>query len=344
MKVGSLVYTTDQGLSILAKSFHDNKVVTDVMVVRHGSRKEHDEWYPDSKRIYSLSSQEELEHIYTFCKSMDVMLFFETPFIWQLIPYCQKHNIKTALMVMYECMPHTLPYLPDLYLCPSLLDKQYYPQRNSIYLPIPVDVRWKERTTVKTFVHNAGHGGLKGRNGTAEFLHALRHIKQPINVILRSQEPIPNIDTFFQRDTLHGNVQKLDVRVGNFDYENLYQEGEVFVFPEKFNGLSLPLQEAYASGMVVLATDRYPNNTYIPQAGLIPTIGHITNRISSRCNTYNEAVIQSEDIAACMDSWYNKDVSQYSQYAKEWAQLMSWQVLKPRYTQVLTDLIQSKYK
>ena len=39
----------------------------------------------------------------------------------------------------------------------------------------------------------------------------------------------------------------------------------MFVFPEKFNGLSLPLQEARAAGMLVLATDRFPMNTWLPR-------------------------------------------------------------------------------
>ena len=124
MRIGSLVFTTYQGLGILAKSFFDNGIVTDVMTVHHGRREEHPEWYPEAYRITDLHSAVQTHAMQQFCKSMDAMLFFESPFNWSLLSFCRDNGVRTALMPMYECMPKTLPDEPDLFLCPSQLDRK----------------------------------------------------------------------------------------------------------------------------------------------------------------------------------------------------------------------------
>src|SRR3954468_18979832 len=98
MKVGTICYATDSGLGILAKSFYDHKVVTDVLVVRHGRHETHDSWYPGSKQVCNLRSESDLQLMELFCETCDVMLFFETPFHWSLIEHCRRRGVKTALM------------------------------------------------------------------------------------------------------------------------------------------------------------------------------------------------------------------------------------------------------
>lgn len=329
LRVGSLVFATDQGIGILAKSFYDAGVVTDVMVVRHGKRPERDDWYPGAKRITCLNDDKQLRKIMDFCQSVDVMLLFETPFVWSLFDWCGFQGKKTALMVMYECMPKVLPSQPDLILCPSLLDLQYYPQGK--YLPVPVTQRWYQRDRAEVFVHNAGHGGLKGRNGTRELMEALDYVKSPAKFIIRTQED-------FGRHSIVSKSPNVVVYSGTLPYDSLYQEGDVFVFPELFNGLSLPLQEARAAGMLVMSTDRFPMNTWLPREPLIRVSGTCTSNVSPRCNDFEQSIIDPRDIAAKIDDWYGKDISAYSQEGREWAKTMSWEALRPKYVKVLEDL------
>ncbi len=322
MRVGSFVYATDQGLGILAKDFYDEGVITDVIVVRHGKRKEHDEWYPDSPRIENVKADAQL---YNFVRSVDVMLFFETPFNWNLIEYCRGAGTKTALMVMYECMPKEVPYQPDLILCPSLLDLQYYPEGEFIPVPVPRSIKWRQRTRAEVFVHNAGHGGLKGRNGTKELCEALQHVKSDARFIIRSQMNEAKI--------IHPRIRY----EGYVSYNSLFQEGDVFVFPEKFNGLSLPLQEARAAGMLVMGTDRFPMNTWLPREPLVPVESYRKNRVGG-CNEFDEAVVDPRAIAAKIDEWYGRDIANYSLSGKAWAEDNSWDVLRPKYLQLLEEL------
>ena len=327
MRVGTICYATDQGLGILAKSFYDNGVVTDVLMLHHNSRPTHLEWYPGSKVITSkdLNVAGFSQRIVEFLKNVDVMLFFETPFDWSLIPYCQKRNIKTVLMPMHECMPKTLPYEPDFFICPSALDFDAFP-RNSVMLPVPVSEPWNLRMTADVFVHNAGHLGLNGRNGTAELLQAIPLVKSDdVKFIIRSQEPI----SWTIRDP------RVEIRLGTVKKEDLYKRGDVFVFPEKFNGLSLPLQEATASGMAVMCLDRYPVNTWLHKDPLVPVKEYRKSRVSSRCLEFDEAVVDPAELAKNIDKWHGREITHLSLYGREWAERTSWKALKQKYLEAL---------
>lgn len=310
--VGTIAYCTDQGLGYLAKDFFDHGVIQKVLIREHSSRDNHREWYPRESLVSSL---EEL------IEACDTLLFFETPFLWEAIPKAREKGKKTVLMPMYECTPFPFHYEPDLVLCPSLLDFQWYKHKNAEFLPVPVEVPFYPRALAEVFVHNAGNGGLGGRNGTEELLKAMPYVKSPIKLIIRSQIPLGD-----------SGDKRVDIRVGQFTREELWNEGDVFIFPEKFNGLSLPLQEAYASGMLVMAGDRYPMNTWLPKEPLIPVDHYTKERIAVEfdCAHYNP-----KTIAACIDKWYLQDITKYSRMGKGFARSHSWNRLKGMYREAL---------
>lgn len=333
LKVGSVVYATQQGLGILAKDFVDHGIVNHPAVVLHTSRPNlHREWYPEAPAIEMrrLNQHPEQGALLKYLSGCDVVLFFETPFDWGLIPHLRENGVKTILMPMYECTACPPPYQPDYVINPSMLDQQYWPKGVFINVPVPdaVRARYHRREKARVFVHNAGHGGLLGRNGTLEVLQAIRHVKSDAKFIIRSQDkrdwpPYPE---------LLGRVTYIDHTVPD---EELYAEGDVFLFPEKFNGLSLPLQEAYASGMLIMAADRFPMNTWLPHGPLVPVRDYKKTRLGGGCPEFEEAVINPADIARCIDAWYDQPLSDYSEGGYRWAESVSWDTLKPRYLSIL---------
>jgi hypothetical protein len=306
-KVGAVVLATEQGLGYLAKDFFDNGIVDYVHIVKHSTRVNHYEWYP-----HNLSEEELLN-------KSDILLFFETPFNWKLIPRARELGKKTILMPMYECTHYPFPYEPDDVWCPSLLDLDYFKDKNSKLVQIPVNVEWNLRETAKVFVHNAGNGGLGGRNGTKELLQAMDYVKSPIKLIVRSQVPIEQ-----KKD------DRIEYRIGTFS--DIWSEGDVFIFPEKFNGLSLPLQEAFASGMLIMAGDRYPINTWLPKEPLIPVEKYTTEKIFQE---FKVAQYNPQEIAKCIDAWYNKDITNYSLLGKKFNNENKWQTLKEKYINLM---------
>lgn len=309
--IGTIALATEQGLGYLAKAFYDNGIIDTVCIHKHSSRENHYEWYPnhvDEEELYKCST----------------LIFFETPFNWKIIPEARKRGIKTILIPMYECSNFPFPYEPDEIWCPSDLDYKFYKdkgQENIKRIQIPVDVKWKLRTKALKFVHNAGNGGLGGRNGTKELIEAFRHIKSPAQLLIRSQIP------------LKCDNPKIEVRIGTFD--DIWSEGDVFIFPERFNGLSLPIQEAYASGMLVMASKRFPNTFYLPREPLIPVESYQVERISTE---FMSAVINPIEIARCIDEWYNKDIEYYSLLGKKYNKYNSWKKLKEIYQDLLKSV------
>jgi len=192
-----------------------------------------------------------------------------------------------------------------------------------IQVTVPVDITKlnpRIRKRAEIYVHNAGNGGLGGRNGTKELLEALQYVKSPIKLILRSQVPLKV-----------PNDPRIDYRQGTFD--NIWDEGDVFVFPEKFNGLSLPIQEAFASGMVVMSTDRYPFNTWLPKEPLIPVDNYKKEKIACE---FDSAVLSPKTIANTIDSFYGRDIVELSTRGITWGQENSWQNLKEKYKTLMS--------
>lgn len=299
---GSIVYATEQGLGYLAKDFYDNGIIDLVCIEKHSNRTNHYEWYPDSV------SQE------TLLDKCDTLIFFETPFNWKIIVEARERGIKTILIPMYECTRFPFPYEPDEIWTPSHLDTQFYGDKVTKQIQIPVNVEWKLREKARVFVHNAGNGGLGGRNGTKELIEAFKYVKSETKLIIRSQVPLKCDDP------------RIEVRIGTFD--DIWSEGDVFIFPEKFNGLSLPLQEAYASGMLIMCGARFPMTEWLPKEPMIPVSGYHKERIavSFDCAEYNP-----QDIARTIDEWYDKDITKYSLLGKEWREKNLWNNLKEQF-------------
>lgn len=300
---GAIVLATEQGLGYLAKAFFDNDIIDLVSIHKHTSRRNHYEWYPNSM------SEAELLRL------CDTLIFFETPFNWSIIPQARGLGIKTILVPMYECTRYPFPYQPDEIWCPSELDYKFYTEKGEVCskVQIPVDVKWKLRSKAHVFIHNAGNGGLGGRNGTKELIEAFKHVKSGAKLIINSQVP------------LHCDNPKIEVRIGTFD--DIWSQGDVFVFPEKFNGLSLPLQEAFAAGMLVMAGARYPMTEWLPNEPLIPVASYHKESISVEfeCAEYNP-----EDIAKVIDFWYSKDITKFSLLGRTYGEENSWKNLKEK--------------
>jgi glycosyltransferase involved in cell wall biosynthesis len=316
--VGAIVLATHQGLGYLAKDFFDNGVVDKVLIKHHGSRENHPEWYGNKGKWLQPENYE------WFFNGLDSVIYFEDPFEWKLLIEARKRGIKNVLCPMHECTRFPFPYEPDLLLCPSLIEMDLYKGKNTVFAQIPVKEEWKLREKARVFVHNAGNGGLGGRNGTKELIEAMKYVKSPIKLIIRSQ----SVD-------LKCDDQRVEIRKGQFEHKDLYNEGDIFIFPEKFNGLSLPIQEAYASGMPIMSTNRYPFNTWLPNELLIPVKGYKKETIAVE---FDSAIIDPKDIAETIDRWYNKDITKYSLMGKEWGEKNSWTNLKKEYGKILSSL------
>lgn len=333
MRVGSICYATSRGLGHLCRDFHRHGLVTDVMVVEHPGVPTNRDWYPGAPT--TPLRQPDVGLMREFCKGKDAMLFFETPFHWPLLDYCRGVGVKTFLVTMYECTPTRRPH-PYKYICPSLLDVEYFGRWDHAYLPLPVEYPWRLRTRAFHFVHNGGYLGVRARGGvqregTTTLIEAMQHVKAQIKLTIRVQENVS------QR---HVAMCMADPRIRylplNVPYDRLYAEGDVAVGAQRWNGCSLPLQEAFAAGMLVINTNRFPMNTWLPRDPLVPARREIPgSKIGRPYLEFTEADVHPEDLAATIDKWFGRDITEYSLRGKHWAAENSWETLKPRWQEVL---------
>ena len=333
MRVGCIGYATEQGLGRLAKSFYDAGVITDMMIFQHpNGRPTRKEWYPKgtpilTNRPFSWGVLED------FLEKIDVLLCFETPFDWTVLPRAHIKSVRTVLIPMYEWYLRNPPHQFQHFINPSLLDQDYFPQ--GTFIPIPVDYPWTQRTVAKRFLHNAGHIGSRYHKGTMEVLQAVKYLKTDLHLTIRSQET-----DLLKRLVVQSEVDRSRVTIegGEKPYQEMFDGFDVLVAPEKYNGLSLPLQEARAAGMCVLTTNRYPTNSWLPEP-LIPVKSNQMASVDGGHLEFNESIVDPEMVAECMDKLYSQDISQYSLEGRKWAEEHSWEVLKPRYMQFLESIV-----
>ena len=326
MKIGTIGYATSRGLGHLCRDFYRHGVITDVMVVRHPGVPTNEGWYPGTPETAMRPFDH--EKMREFCRGKDAMLFFETPFDWGLFDWCKQIGVKTFLIPMHECFPSSAPK-PYKFLNPSLLDVDYF---GGPFLPLPVEYPWRERTHAEHYVHNGGYLGMRGREGTTLLIEAMQYVRSPLKLTIRVQENVPK-----GHQAMMARDPRIEYIAATVPYEDLYGVGDVVVAPQKFNGCSLPLQEALASGMLVMSTDRYPMNTWLPREPLIPTRGSQKARIGGAYLEFDEAIIDPQDIAATMDAWYGKPLEEFSQRGKAWAKENSWERLKPKWLEALAS-------
>lgn len=309
------------------------------MIFRHpGGRKTESGWYPPGTPVLAGRPFRGPE-VDEFLRNTDVVLFFESPMDWSFLGLCRERGVKTAILVMSEWWPERPPVLPDIILSPSVWDQQYFP--GSPFLQVPVDPStWRLRTHARRWLMNAGWVGARGHKGALEVLKALRLCRTPVDFTFRAQRGVGGLlqeagwPGTLDRHPLPGGGT-LTVRRDEGDRETLYSDHDVFVMAEKFNGLSLPLQEARAAGMLVMTTRRPPATDWLPQDPLIPVAGMHKARVAPGYLEIDECDVDPAAIAARIDDYNGRDITEYSRGGLEWAKANSWEALKPAWQAAL---------
>lgn len=320
----------NSGLGTLSRMFFDNLSIHKVLIVKNGAYQFFPERFPNFPITDRSIESDKLDWL---LNDIDILLTFETSYEPKVFQRAKKKNIKTFLMPMYECTSDLRVLgVPDVLLCPSRLDLQFYQKYRAItklvYLPVPVDTEKIVKRNIKSakiFLHNAGHGGLASRNGTNELLAAIPMIKSDVKVVINSQRNI------------NFNHPKAEIRVGNIlNYWDMWKYGDVFVFPHKFDGLSLPVQEALAAGMPVLSTAIFPFTSWLPTEWFFEPSDVIQVRVSGTVVEHIDyAVVDPATIAQKIDDFVNQDIHIESRKAFKLANEISWSKLKSKYLNIL---------
>jgi len=273
---------------------------------------------PDKVCLDRFPTAEEAER---FLDGLDTLFCIEEPYDWSLLDRARQKHVKTVLRINYEYLPDPLGSPPDLMISP--LD--WYQPPGTVILPFPVNRKrfpFRKRTHAHRFLHVGGHLGMHGRNGTKELLKAIPLVKSDVRFIIHSQRSLEKIDD----SRIEWRIQDVP------DSSLLYVEGDVMIFPRLYGGDALPVSEALSVGMPVIMTDMRPQNAFLPKELLIPIQKLDEIRL---LRTVEKAVVDPMSIAAKIDEWANRDISELSEWANRYAESISWDRLLPAYCEIL---------
>lgn len=233
-----------------------------------------------------------------FLEDLDVVMAVETVYEWAFLDWAREANVKTIIHGNPEFFAHhrnpDWPW-PDVWAWPTpwmIGDLPPGPQ-----LPVPAvqrpHVAADPNDDVLRVLHVAGKHAANDRNGTSEFIEAVRGLRQRIHVTLVTQE-----QSLFRRPKPSNRNVTVEVITGGVeDRWSMYENQHVLVLPRKYGGLSLPAIEAMACGLTVMMTDCSPNEIWpgdritarkgriqLSPFGKIQTYGTHPNEISSKLN------------------------------------------------------------
>lgn len=335
MRLGLIVRLGNTGLGIQSWELHRHlqpAVTVPVSFARLARKRsrEYPERFPGSRvvqfdRRYLVPYKQTLDQLST----CDVVLTVETPYDYRLLDDLRSRDVKTVVVGNREFLKWLTQDLPkpDLFIAPSDWRLEEWPSP-TVFLPHPVDrerLPFRERTQAKTFLHIAA-SAMRDRSGTALVLEASKYTDAEI--VVKSSRPL--------RVQVPGHRARIEVsRVD--DYWTLY-DGDVLLAPRRFGGQSLPVVEAMSAGLPVVALDRAPEKGLLPPETLIP--GKRIDEFATSGGTIGLWDADPRDLARKIDELAADDalVSRLSRDADQRARSLSWDVLGPRWREVLEDV------
>lgn len=210
-----------------------------------------------------------------FLDGLDVVFTCETPYNPYLFEAARERGIKTILQTNFEfCEWQNQPELPkpDVFAAPTswrFIELFQKLDSDVMVLPVPVNrerLKFQQKTSFRKFLHIAGNVAIHDRNGTRQVMEGFRIFRkmfgrEDVTLTVKVQKQVNWQDEF----------PEVNVEISNArNYWGIYQGYDVLIFPRKYGGLCLPMQEALSCGMPVIMTDISPQNELLPKAWLVP--------------------------------------------------------------------------
>jgi glycosyltransferase involved in cell wall biosynthesis len=339
--LGLIARADSRGLGVQTKAFYDHMHPARTMVINCPSAKPlplRRDWYPDAMWIDGWPTPRDFE---TLFDGLATVYTAETIYDH----HRQNQAYATAARMGVKVVCHTNPEFGDYFLHPEWPRAGLYAAPSTwmweklpnpkVLLPVPVATEHFEPQAADkatNFLHVVGRPAIHDRAGTADLLHALQYVQSDITMTITCQEP-----GYVERLVRDKPPKNIDLRVCSgdvSDHWSLYTGHHVLVAPRRFGGLSLPMQEACAAGMPVIAPDVSPNNDWLPSEWLVPAnhAGMFTAHTLVDLYSVDHRVLAARIDSMTCDPDYYRDASAR---ALGIAKQLSWENLKPEYERVL---------
>lgn len=324
MKVGIVGYLANTGIGSLVEDYKKHLPIDSHYVISHpviGVREEKlDEKCVDSRKV----------NVNDWLRTVDVVITIECPFIDNLFQLC--HNLKKRVICAVD-VDWFNPQLEqwkyvDTFICPNLYTKKQlvsYGFSNVVYIPCSIDTDYftfKQRTAVNTYLFNNGWGGVDNRKGINEIIAVfMSHPEYPIRI---NSQRIIDINLPKNFTIVNQNFP---------ERKSLYEHGDVYVAPSKWEGHGIHILEAMACGLPVIATDYPPMNEYVKK-NLIK-VSEVYHIVTGRLCTV-KCRIDIGSLESLVKDMFRKDISQESEQVRKIVENeYSWKVNRNKFIDVI---------
>jgi glycosyltransferase involved in cell wall biosynthesis len=338
MRIGLIARADDRGLSHLTWEFARNIRPDKILIVDMGDERfptYHDRYdaLADLVVVWSYQHGDRSPDAHRWLEGLDVVFTAET--FYGLDNVIENYGVKTVKYVMPEFYraddpKPTATWLPTWWLADDV------PFDLIMEWPCPAD-RWfnsetplrRQNETLRV-VMPAGNRALHDRNGSKIFLQALRHVKQPVEATVWTQDR-----TFSAATKLPINVS-YQLRRHATNYWDIAAGAHLVVIPRRYGGLSLPAIEALGAGAALAMTDCDPNRMWpIEPIGCKPGFAAVC--------PFGEVQMwdaEPRDLAHLID-YLAADPAltrARQEEAREWAHRHSWQRQRDRWITALEEV------
>lgn len=217
--------------------------------------------------------------------NIQIIIFNEQEHWWPPILWANEAGIKTIAYVDY----YTKQMIPWFSIYDGIWcntkrhfsvfkdfpSATFIPWGTDIDLFRPINFEPKSNVV---FFHSAGMGGINLRKGTDILVRSFQHVTGATELIIHSQVPL---DTYGNEIA---NLIKKDRRITFIERSvpapGLYHLGDVYVYPNRLDGIGLSVTEALACGLPVICTDSAPCNEIVIQnrSGWLIPVGSVKHR------------------------------------------------------------------
>lgn len=338
MRLGLIARADHRGLGQQTRAVFDVLRPFKTMVVNCPSANPlplHLEYFPGATVVNRIPTDQDCCDFLR--EGVDVVYSAETFYNPRLPDIARQYGVKTVLHVNREFLD--LRDRPDLWAAPSMWHYDEIPEPK-VFLPVPIDLSRfptrPPRSQATNFLHVIGRPAIHDRNGTADLLDALSHVRSSITLTITCQDE-HYVSGLLASRRVPSHI-RLNVATGDVpNNADLYTGQDVLVLPRRFGGLCLPANEALGAGMPVVMPDVSPNNAWLPTEWLVP---------ATRCGEFmakTRVDLHSPDpraLAERIDQFVEdrEFFATAQDTAQQLAKELSWHNQQPVYAQTFTDL------
>ena len=185
-------------------------------------------------------------------------------------------------------------------------------------------------------VHSAGMGGPSDRKGTDLALHAFAGVHGSARLLFHTQLPCEQWPNSWRHAIAADH--RIEVLEGPIDPVALYQQGDLYLYPSRLEGIGLTLPEALAAGLAAITTDAPPMSEFVKEGSTGSLVSVQDFRGRSDGYYWPESWVDPEQLRSCIQRYVDQPRlarSQGKQARAEMKRSRSWFALVPRLVRAL---------